>query len=50
MYMSVGHGICRVCCLEYSKKDLNKTISNKMLNEFLTHLQKRMRVEDYEKI
>jgi hypothetical protein len=43
-------GMCKLCSTKHLKKDLKKTISNKMLNEYLTHLKKRLKVTLFEKI
>jgi hypothetical protein len=58
-YKVVGHeslrhcgsyGVCKVCSLQVSKKELQKSISRKMLGEYLSHLRKRLRVGHYERM
>lgn len=50
LHIAGSYGICRLCSIEYLKKNLKKSISNKMLCEFLSHLKKRMKVSEYERL
>lgn len=44
LHITGGYGMCRLCSTQYLKVFLKKSISNKMLCQFLEHLRKRLKV------